>query len=169
LDVNGKQVGIFVESATMKLMTVFSKSVQTEDGHISLTVNIRYPVETTAEEILQKLSEKAACSGLEITNVKYGQKPYLMDPEHPVARKLTEVSNEVTGTDSKPFTLGGGTYAHWLPNAYVYGTNGNKIPEGFPAGHGSAHGMDEMVSLDRLQRAMRIYARAMLALNEMEW
>ena len=29
--------------------------------------------------------------------------------------------------------------------------------------------MDELVSLDRLQRAMRIYARAMLALNEMEW
>ena len=27
----------------------------------------------------------------------------------------------------------------------------------------------ESVSLDRLQRAMKIYARALLALNEMEW
>jgi len=106
---------------------------------------------------------------LEITNVKYGQKPYLMDPNQPVAQKLTEVANEVIGSDDAPFTLGGGTYAHWLPNAYVYGMNGGKVPENFPAGHGGAHGMDEVVSLDRLQRAMRIYARALLALNEMEW
>ena len=47
--------------------------------------------------------------------------------------------------------------------------NGNKKPEDFPAGHGGAHGKDECVSLDRLQRAMRIYARAFLALNEMDW
>ena len=28
---------------------------------------------------------------------------------------------------------------------------------------------DEVVSLARLQRAMKIYARALLALNEMDW
>ena len=47
--------------------------------------------------------------------------------------------------------------------------NGCKPPEDFPKGRGGAHGIDETVSLDRLQRAMRIYARAMLALNDMEW
>ena len=47
--------------------------------------------------------------------------------------------------------------------------DGSLPPEDFPKGRGSAHGLDESVSLDRLQRAMRIYARALLALNEMEW
>ena len=47
--------------------------------------------------------------------------------------------------------------------------DGCKKPDDFPQGHGGAHGMDELVSLDRLQRAMRIYARALLALNETEW
>ena len=47
--------------------------------------------------------------------------------------------------------------------------SGNLPPADFPAGHGGAHGIDEAVSLDRLQRAMRIYARALLALNELEW
>jgi len=47
--------------------------------------------------------------------------------------------------------------------------SGNRIPEGFPEGHGSAHGVDELVSLDRLQQAMRIYARALLELNDMDW
>ena len=63
----------------------------------------------------------------------------------------------------------GGTYAHTLPNALVYGTDGNKIPVDFPAGHGGAHGRDEVVSVERLKRAMRIYARALLALNDIQF
>ena len=69
----------------------------------------------------------------------------------------------------EPFTLSGGTYANRLPNAYVFGTNANLAPKDFPKGHGSAHGVDESVSLERLQRAMRIYARALLRLNELDW
>lgn len=47
--------------------------------------------------------------------------------------------------------------------------NGSKKLEGFPQGHGGAHGLDEVVSLQRLERAMKIYARALLELNEMDW
>ena len=47
--------------------------------------------------------------------------------------------------------------------------DGCKPPEDFPKGRGSAHGIDEAVSIERLQRAMRIYARIMLELNDMEW
>ena len=65
--------------------------------------------------------------------------------------------------------MSGGPYAHRLPNAFVFGMSGNLTPEDFPQGRGGAHGVDEAVSLDRLQRAMRIYARALLALNELEW
>ena len=65
--------------------------------------------------------------------------------------------------------MGGYTYAHFLPNALVYGTDVNIWPEEFPEGHGEAHGIHESASLDRMQRAMRIYARALLALNEMKW
>jgi len=65
--------------------------------------------------------------------------------------------------------LSGGTYGHRLPNAYVYGMNGCLPPDDFPKGTGGAHGVDESVSLDRLERAMRIYARALLRLNETQW
>ena len=68
-----------------------------------------------------------------------------------------------------PYTLGGGTYAHHLPNAYVFGMNGCLPPDDFPKGKGGAHGVDESVSLARLQRAMRIYARALLLLNDLDW
>ena len=95
--------------------------------------------------------------------------PYLLDKDWPVITRLNAIANEITGQDRAPYTLGGGTYAHRLPNALAFGMDGSLPPEDFPKGRGSAHGLDECVSLDRLQRAMKIYARTLLALNEMEW
>lgn len=34
---------------------------------------------------------------------------------------LTSLFNELTGSDSKPYVMGGGTYARKLPNAFGYG------------------------------------------------
>jgi acetylornithine deacetylase/succinyl-diaminopimelate desuccinylase-like protein len=42
-------------------------------------------------------------------------------------------------------------------------------PKDFKEGRGSAHGLDESVSIERLKRSMRIYARALLSLNEINW
>ena len=79
---------------------------------------------------------------------------------------LAEIANEITGADAPPYTMSGGTYGHRLPNAYAYGMSGNCPPADFPKGRGGAHGVDECVSLDRLKIAMRIYARALLRLND---
>ena len=79
---------------------------------------------------------------------------------------LCDISNEVTGAKEPPYLMSGGTYAHRLPNAYVFGMSGNLPPADFPAGRGGAHGVDEAVSVDRLIRGMKIYARALLAINE---
>ena len=92
-----------------------------------------------------------------------------MDSDCEIARMLHRVANEVTGDDKPMYIVRGGTYAHFLPNAYAYGMNGNLPPADFPKGRGGAHGLDEAVSLDRLQCAMKIYARVLLELNEMEW
>jgi succinyl-diaminopimelate desuccinylase len=93
----------------------------------------------------------------------------LLDKNSELVSLLCDAANSVTETDSEPYTLSGGTYAHKLPNAYVFGTNANLPPDDFPKGKGGAHGIDEAVSLDRLKRAMKIYARAMLALNDIRW
>ncbi len=169
LDINGKQFGIYIPSQVMRPLTVCAMSIVTQEGHPCLKVNIRYPVENTAEQIIEKYTQVAEQCGLELSKTKIGIKPYLLDPNQPVIQKLNAIANEITGSDEAPYTLGGGTYAHCLPNALAYGMSGNQIPKDFPAGHGGSHGKDEVVSLDRLQRAMKIYARALLALNEMDW
>lgn len=169
LDTNGKKFGIYVESVTMSALTVFARAIDMQDGHLQLYVNIRYPIETTAERVIQQMRQVAESCGMELADAKPGVNPYMLDSNDPVLQMLCQVANSVTGSDAKPYTMGGGTYAHRLPNAYAFGMSGNRVPADFPAGHGGAHGKDESVGIDRLQRAMKIYARALLALNEMQW
>lgn len=169
LDIHGDTFGINRPCPEMKPLTLSAQRIDMEAGCPALTVNIRYPMGITADEIVERLEAEAQKSGLTISRVKRGVEPYLLDKDLPVIQKLNAIANQVTGADKPPYTLGGGTYAHRLPNALAFGMDGSLPPEDFPKGRGSAHGLDESVSLDRLKRAMRIYARALLALDEMEW
>lgn len=169
LDIHGDSFGFHVPSGVLKPLTIFARRIDMRDGVPELSLVLRYPITISAEEILRKLKQEAEAYGVSLTNADQRYKPYLLDLDWPVLRKLETIAREVTKEDKGPYTIGGGTYAHQLPNAIVYGTDAGVPPEGFKAGHGYAHGPDECVSLDRLQRAMRIYARALLALNEMDW
>ena len=168
-EIHGHTLGIATTHTEMSPLTVFAQRITQEDGYIVLSLNIRYPVGITYEEIAHRVSQVAETYGLSLYDSASGTKPYINDPNAAVVQTLCAVANSVTGDVGKPYTVSGGTYAHRLPNAFVFGMSGNLPPEDFPQGRGGAHGVDEAVSLDRLQRAMRIYARALLALNELEW
>lgn len=166
-DIDGETLGIRATSPDMKPLTVFAGKIESVDGHPELTLNIRYPDSITPEEIIQRVTENAEKRGFAVTFVKVGTPAYRVDKDTPVARMLCETANAITGKDAAPYTLSGGTYANYLPNAYAYGANGCLRPADFPKDRGGAHGVDELVSLDRLQRFMRIYARALLQLNDL--
>lgn len=168
LDTEGKMLGIYKTSEEMGNTTVFSKALCFSDGFVEALVNIRYPIGITYEEISEILTKAATKKGFEISEIKRGVDPYLNDKDGKVAKVLMEASAEIKG-DKPAYTLGGGTYAHRLPCAYVFGMDGNLPPESFEKGRGGAHGIDEAVSLKRLEEAMKIYARALLKLNETEW
>lgn len=169
LDTEGKLFGINVKTETMTPLTLAAYRIDNEGNIPSLKLNVRYPIEITLEEIIEKASAVAGEYGMYVDSYTSLHKPYLLDKNNEIVQTLCKISNEVTGDDKPPYTLGGGTYAHELPNAYVFGSSSNLRPEGWPKGRGGAHGIDEAVSLDRLQRCMKIYARALLALNDIEW
>ena len=168
-DIYGQLLGIATDVPPMKPLTVFSKQVDCKDGYLTFHLNIRYPLGITYEEIVERIAAVAAENGFEVEDSVRGIDPYLMDPEWPIIQMVAKIANEITGSDKGPYLLSGGTYAHVLPNALACGMEGCKPPEDFPKGRGGAHGIDEVVSIERLQRAMRIYARIMLELNDMEW
>ena len=168
-DIDGIMLGIQATSELMEPLTVFARRIDNVDGYPELTLNIRYPDSTTCEKIAEQAAAAAERRGFALTSCIALTPAYRLPVDTPVVQALCEASNSVIGGNAEPFTLNGSTYAHCLPNAYVFGTNGNLPPADFPKGRGGAHGTDEAVSLDRLQRAMRIYARALLGLNAVEW
>lgn len=165
LDTAGKNLGIYTKSEDMGELTVFSSRVTDDEGCPRLSVNVRYPIGITADEILERVALTADGWGFDVIDVTRGVSAYTVPYDTKVARVLIDSANEVNGTDAKPYTSGGGTYAHRLPNAYVYGCSSNRAPADFPKGRGSVHGKDESVSLERLETAMKIYARALLGIT----
>ena len=166
LDAQGKMLGIYRDSKLMVPTTVYAQTIDCNDGFCELTIKVRFPIETTYDEMKEKLSAKCDEMGFDVIGMG-GHKPFINDNLEMV-NMLCQIANSVTGDDKKPY-VAGVTYAHYLPNAYVFGMNGCKVPDDFLPGHGSAHGVDECVSIERLKRAMRIYARTLLELNNTEW
>jgi len=168
LDITGSMFGVDIKSETMPSVYVSSKAVHITDGCPEFEVRMGYPIELTYEKIFECINKVSAPLGFTLSGDNR-HKPYLRDTENAAVKALVEAANSVTGTpDAKPF-VNGATYAHYLPNGYIYGMSGNLPPANFPKGRGGAHGLDECVSIARLKRAMRIYGRALLALNEVEW
>ena len=155
------------EDNIMGPMSTLTRRIDWKDGYPEIQTIVYYPTGIEYDWIVENMTAAAADLGLEVTGIPYTKKPYLLDPESETAKMLHRVANEVTGEDKPMYIVKGGTYAHFLPNAYAFGMDGSLPPEDFAEGRGGAHGVDEAVSLDRLQRAMRIYARVLLELNEM--
>ena len=168
-DVKGEFLGIATTHEEMGSLVLASGALTCEEGIPSFSARIRYPFGITYERILEILRKSAEEWGFELSSAVPGSKPYRNDLNSPFVKLLLEAYRSVVPSDKGPVVMSGGTYAHHLPNAYVFGMAGNQVPPDFPKGHGGAHGIDEVVSLPRLKRALKIYVRALLALNEMDW
>ena len=165
-DIYGHCLNIAYEHPVMGLPRVFTPRIDDVDGYPEVTFRIRYPVGITVAEMEENITKAADAFGFHVVKFTPGTPTYLMDPNTPEIKLLADCANEVTGDNKPPYTMSGGTYGHRLPNAYAFGMSGNCPPADFPKGRGGAHGIDECVSLERLKIAMRIYARALLRLND---
>ena len=74
-----------------------------------------------------------------------------------LVQKLMAVYNGITGTNSKPFAIGGGTYARHLKEGVAYGMM-------FPGEPELAHQANECIDVENYLKAARIYAYAIVAL-----
>ena len=168
-DPEGVALGIYKSHPKMGTPRVFVSKVDFVNGFPEIELAIRFHVGMTPEEMTESIKDYADKNGFELTCAQKVIDPYMNNPDTEYVKVLCEIANSQTGSTAAPYTISGITYANTLPNAYPYGASSNAAPKSFEKGKGTVHGIDESVSLDALQRAMRIYARALLRLNEMEW
>lgn len=165
-DFYGTGLTIDCEDEASGNLTCVGGMIGVVDGKMSLNLNIRYPVTANSEELLAKA--RAICEEYDCdVEVEMDSAPNFFDPKSPIVQKLTDVYNEVTGQDEKPYVMGGGTYARKLPNAFAFGLSiaGSKSPDFLKPQHGGGHEPDEALNIENLLTAMKIYCRALIAID----
>lgn len=124
-----------------------------DEDVISVTVNIRYPVTYTDEQVYEVFEK--TLEGTEVGFVKKMlEKPVYLPDDDPMVQNLIGAYVDETGDDkTKPLVMGGGTYAKLIPGTLAYGGM-------FPGDEDRMHQANERLLLDHFYKSARIYARA---------
>ena len=159
-DIYGKCFSIEREDAVFGRLTSTNGIAYTENGHLSLSFDIRFGG-NFCKEIIKKLS---ALDGWTVRPVDVSDGYYRENL--PAGRVLGETADHFIGSGSRGLTMGIGTYARHLPNAFPVGTSvKTKEPPVRKPGHGGAHQPDELLDIDGFIESAKILTCMILELD----
>jgi len=152
----GTKLGISFTDDITGPLTVNPGIIQFIDQTFQLVLNIRYPVTTAYEEMIENLKRLVQHGNLEIADIS-NSKPHHVDKEHLLVKTLQKVYEEQTGAKATLLSIGGGTYARALNSGVAFGPL-------FPGKEETAHQKDEYIEIEDLLNATAIYAQAIYEL-----
>ena len=148
----GEKLGIAAEDESGKL-TLNVGLFEVRDETATLMVDIRYPAKKNPDEISESLVRQFSSYGASCECV-YHVRPLYMPSDSPVLGALLSAYREVTGDDSRPISIGGGTYAKAMPNMVAFGPN-------FPGHENREHMENEYILVEDFLKLEEIYERAL--------
>lgn len=151
-ETNGESFGIAFSDDKSGALTCNVGLINFEDNLATITFDIRYPVTCQKDNIIDTIKLRADKYGLDIKNFS-GLDPVYKDPDSGFVQTLLKVYEEVTGTNSSPIAIGGGTYARSIPGIIAFGPN-------FDPKDDVAHQSGEYIKLDDLFLCYEIYKKA---------
>lgn len=156
-DYHGEKMGISIDGEKMGKLTMNLGLGHYEDSVYSFTLNIRYPIDTTGEYVANILNSKILDKGELISD----SKPLYVDPNSEFIKVLMKAYQDISGDySSKPMTIGGGTYARNTINSVAFGMC-------FPYEEELAHQVNEVLSIDTLEKGLAIYLEALHLLGNL--
>ncbi|MBQ7624028.1 MAG: Sapep family Mn(2+)-dependent dipeptidase [Clostridia bacterium] len=165
-DPYGAGLGIAADDTeTGKLTSVCGLAATEGGGKFVLTFNIRFARASSMEKVTAGVTAFCDKNGFALISSNVGP-GYYNDPNGPKISALMDIYREITGKkDSKPYFMGGGTYAKHLKNAVAFGLNFGSRAPGLPAGHGKEHEPDESYNLDEFLKGIKIYIASALEMD----
>ena len=140
-------------------LTLCNGIVKTEDGVITCTIDIRYPVTLTPEQ-LKAMAQPHLENDKGVITVGSISKPLFYPEDSPLVQKLLKAYQEVTGDMvHQPEVIGGGTYAKSVPGIIAFGCE-------FPGDDNHIHDANESLPVKDLLTQVDIYVQAILNLLE---
>ena len=148
LDTTGKGLGVDFSDELSGHLTFNVGVARFDRDDAAVTVNIRYPIKYTAEEILNQIRRNTP-SYIEIEDIS-DSKPHYVSEDNLMIQKLKEAYEKVIGEKAYCFSIGGGTYARMFKNCVAFGPT-------FPGKPDLAHEKDEYIEVADLINNLRIY------------
>ena len=156
MEPDGASLGIKCEDELSHNLSCNLGIVRWDGENFSATLDIRFPLCTSEDELMARIAAAVAPYGAEARRIG-GHPPLHVPAEHKIVRGLLKVYNELTGENAKPLAIGGGTYSRMMPNTVAFGVV-------FPDQEDCCHIADEYIEIDRMMEATRIYAHAIAEL-----
>lgn len=153
---DGSGLGIACTDETSGALTCICSMLTVEDGCMTGTVDIRFPLCTSKEALLQQLQERFAAYGFSCEAL-LASDPHCVPESDPFVQTLLAVYEAETGQPGQCLAIGGGTYVHDIPGGVAFGAE-------FPGWDYHMHGDDEFMPLAHLMQDVRMIAAAILAL-----
>lgn len=157
----GSGIHNLIEGAYMGFLTLNVGFVDIEAEKAKILLDIRYPNDTDADAIMQRIKEALSAVAYPLQPLLKKQvNPLFVDPSSKLVTTL-DVYRSCSHDHFYPaVTIGGGTYAKKLANFVAYGPQFPSHDQHAPCFIGGAHQRDEGILLADLQKATAIYAEA---------
>ena len=150
----GEGLGVDLKDEYGRLTLNIGVAKKVEDD-LTLTIDIRFPVTLKHEPIVEALIKNS--EGW-VTKAG-GVDPLFFPLEHPMIKAMLDAYYEVTDSDLKPVTMGGGTYARTMQNIVAFGCDTQEY-------NWHIHDDNEFVTEESLRIQTEVYAKAILNLLE---
>ncbi len=162
----GESCGLACEDPVSGKTTTNFGMASLRDGQVYVNLDARLSVAEDPEQAEARYAAATAALGFQ-WHPEHRTQPFRISVDGPECIALMEVYREVTGRDDQPYAMGGGTYSRYLSTAISYGPGlpGTPRPD-IPETHGGGHKCDEFAHIPSLLTAMKIYALALLRLDE---
>ncbi|MBF6842374.1 hypothetical protein, partial [Acinetobacter baumannii] len=106
---NGENIGCGFEDDVSGKLNFNPGVIKGDEKEIRLTINIRYPIKYTSEQVYEGIRENLKYTGIELIEGKTDIKPLYVPKDHPLVQKLMKVYKEQTkDAESEPIVIGGG-------------------------------------------------------------
>lgn len=119
-DYNGGRAGIGFEDGQSGKLTLNAGMLRLEGENCELTVDVRYPVTYKLDQVVDALGERVRPYGVTL-EVMEQIGPVYMAKDGELITALLKVYRDLTGDDSEPTVVGGGTYARAMDNIVAFG------------------------------------------------
>lgn len=171
-DWRGSGFGIDVNGAYMGFLTMNPGIMSIKDDEIRITVDIRYPNDVTADELIKNIEDHlhAVLPEFKLENIDTSHQPLFVDPNSEFIQVLLEAYQSITkDTKNPPLAIRGGTYAKCFKNFVAFGPERpNEEPAPADLHVGGIHQANEAVKLDDLIEAIGIYLKAVIDLQDVQ-